>query len=309
MNKRNYYLPIILLATFFQNAIATMVVAQEQKKQISLEQAIAATLSNNKNIQLSKLDENIAAANYKQTDAIYLPQIGLSYTAFNTNNALNAFGFKLQQRSASQNDFNPGILNHPASTSDFSTKLELQQPIINMDLLYKRKAAAKQTELYKYKTQRTKEYLTFLVTKAYLQLELSYNAVAVLEEALQTTKAVYKFTDDHYQQGLIQKSDVLNTQVYIATVEKDLAAAKSNIANASDFLSNLMDTPFGTIYTIHKTNYVVIKDSLLKGKISDSRADFIAMQKAIEASNLMIESSKKKLPAEVECIWQLSAER
>ncbi len=293
MNKRNYYLPIILLATFFQNAIITIATAQESKKEISLERAIAATLSNNKNIQLSKLDENIAASNYKQTDAIYLPQIGLSYTGFNTNNPLNAFGFKLQQRSVSQNDFNPDLLNHPASTSDFSTKLELQQPIVNMDLLYKRKAAAKQTELYKYKTQRIKEYLTFLVTKAYLQLELSYNAVAVLEETLQTTKAVYKFTDDHYQQGLIQKSDVLNTQVYIATVEKDLATAKSNIANASDFLSNLMDAPLGTIYTTHETNDFTIKDSLLKEKISDSRADFIAMQKAIEASNLMIESSRK----------------
>jgi outer membrane protein TolC len=293
MYKKNYYLSIILLATLSQNFIVSRVAAQEVKKEISLEQAITATLSNNKNIQLSKLDENIAASNFKQTDAIYLPQIGLSYTAFNTNNPLNAFGFKLQQRSVSQNDFNPDILNHPASTSDFSTKLELQQPIVNMDLLYKRKAAAKQTELYKYKTQRTKEYLTFLVTKAYLQLELSYNAVAVLEEALQTTKAVYKFTDDHYQQGLIQKSDVLNTQVYIATVEKDLANAKSNIANASDFLSNLMDVPLGTIYTIHKTNSLAIKDSSLKEKINDSRADFIAMQKAIEASNLMIESSKK----------------
>ena len=122
---------------------------------------------------------------------------------------------------------------------------------------------------------------------------MSYEAVVVLEEALQTTKAINKFTEDHSQQGLIQKSDVLNTQVYIATVEKDLAAAKSNIANASDFLSNLMGASFGNIYVPKKFNDKKNNDSISSNKLNESRADFVAMQKAIEASNLMIESSKK----------------
>ena len=293
MVKNNYYVAIFSLLIVFQNAIQISVSAQETSKPISLEQAISASLNNNKNIQLSNIDEKIATSNYKQTDAIYLPHVSLSYTAFTTNNPLNAFGFNLQQRSVSQNDFNPDLLNHPSNTSDFSTKLEIQQPIINMNLMYKRKAALKQKEVFAFLTQRTKEYVTFLVTKAFLQLELSYEAVVVLEEALQTTKAVNKFTEDHFQQGLIQKSDVLNTQVYIATVEKDLAAAKSNIANASDFLSNLMGASFGNIYVPKKINDKKNNDSISSNKLNESRADFVAMQKDIEASNLMIESSKK----------------
>ena len=293
MVKNNYYVAIFSLLIVFQNAIQISVSAQETSKPISLEQAISASLNNNKNIQLSNIDEKIATSNYKQTDAIYLPHVSLSYTAFTTNNPLNAFGFNLQQRSVSQNDFNPDLLNHPSNTSDFSTKLEIQQPIINMNLMYKRKAALKQKEVFAFQTQRTKEYVTFLVTKAFLQLELSYEAVVVLEEALQTTKAVNKFTEDHFQQGLIQKSDVLNTRVYIATVEKDLAAAKSNIANASDFLSNLMGASFGNIYVPKKFNDKKNNDSISSNKLNESRADFVAMQKAIEASNLMIESSKK----------------
>ena len=293
MVKNNYYVAIFSLLIVFQNAIQISVSAQETSKPISLEQAISASLNNNKNIQLSNIDEKIATSNYKQTDAIYLPHVSLSYTAFTTNNPLNAFGFNLQQRSVSQNDFNPDLLNHPSNTSDFSTKLEIQQPIINMNLMYKRKAALKQKEVFAFLTQRTKEYVTFLVTKAFLQLELSYEAVVVLEEALQTTKAVNKFTEDHFQQGLIQKSDVLNTRVYIATVEKDLAAAKSNIANASDFLSNLMGASFGNIYVPKKFNDKKNNDSISSNKLNESRADFVAMQKAIEASNLMIESSKK----------------
>ncbi len=293
MVKTKFYFAILSLVFILQNAAPTSVFAQEKSNLLSLEQAISTTINNNRNIQLSNIDEKIAISNYKQTEAIYLPQISLSYTAFNSNNPLNAFGFKLQQRTVSQNDFNPTLLNYPSNTADFSTKLEIQQPIFNMDLMFKRKAALKQQEVYNSKTQRTKEYLTFLTTKAYLQLELSYEAVAVLEETLQNTKALYKFTDDRYQQGLVQKSDVLNTQVYIATVEKNLAVAKSNIANASDFLSNLMGTSLGITYTTVSNKKELLNDNISTEKVNESRADFIAMQKAIEASNLMIESSKK----------------
>jgi outer membrane protein TolC len=279
-------------AVILFNAGVLSVSAQDSTKLLSLHEAIAATLNNNKSIQLARLDENIAASGYKETDAIYLPQVGLSYTAMSTNNPLNAFGFKLQQKSITQNDFNPALLNHPGSTPDFTTKLEVQQPIINMDMLYKRKAAAKQTELYQYKTQRTKEYLTFEVQKAYLQLQLAYDAKKVLEEALQTTKSVYTFTDNHFKQGLIQKSDVLNAQVQVSTVESNLAKAKSNIRNASDYLSLLMGQNNGIIYTVSNTLPAENQVNDTTTKVASTRSDFMAMQKAIEASDLMIKANK-----------------
>ncbi len=248
-------------------------------------------MANNSAVKLATFDEDIAASNYKQTEAIYLPQVGFSYTAMSTNNPLNAFGFKLQQKSITQNDFSPDLLNHPSGTSDFTTKLEVQQPIINMDLWYKRKAADKQIELYHYKTQRTKEYLTFEAQKAYMQLQLAYDAVKVLEEALETTKSVYTFTNNHYQQGLVQKSDVLNAEVRLASVESNLAKAKSNIGNASDQLSLLMGKPDGTIYKVSSLSIEFAKMDTAT-KIASSRSDLLAMQKAIEATDLMIKSSK-----------------
>ncbi len=292
VNIRKYsVLTVIIVATFF-NCLALKTSAQDSTKQLSLSDAIAATLNNNKSIQLAQLDENIAASNYKQTSAIFLPQVGFSYTAMSTNNPLNAFGFKLQQKSITQNDFNPELLNHPSGTPDFTTMLDVKQPLVNMDLLYKRKAAAKEIELYQYKTQRTKEYLTFEVQKAYLQLQLAYDAVSVLEEALQTTDSVYSFTDNHFKQGLIQKSDVLNAQVQVTTVEANLEKAKSSIANASDYLSLLMGHGDGVIYKPGSIQQSEISTNDSVAKIPDSRPDFLAMQKAIEASDLMIKSGK-----------------
>ena len=280
----------IAFVAFFLNKNVS--IAQDSTKHLSLADAITATLNNNKAVQLAELDENIAAADYKQTGAIYLPQVSFSYTAMSTNNPLNAFGFKLQQKSIIQNDFNPALLNAPGATGDFTTKLEVNQPLINMDLLYKRKAAAKQTELYQYKTQRTKEYLTFEVQKAYLQLQLAYDALKVLEDAWQTAKSVYTFIDNHYKQGLIQKSDVLNTQVQVTTVETNLAKANSNIRNASDYLSLLMGQADGIIYKVDTTMRSEISVNDNTAKFNPSRSDFSAMQKAIETTDLLIKSNR-----------------
>jgi len=292
MSRRNYHLVWVVTAYLFLYIFAAEVAAQDLTRNLSLDKAISAALTNNQEIQLATLDERIAAANYKQTIANLLPQMNLSYTAMSTNDPLNAFGFKLQQRSISQDDFNPALLNHPSGTQDYMAKLEVQQPLINIDMLYLRKGAEKQTEIYHYKTQRSREYLTFEVQKAYLQLQLNYDAIKVLEEALQTATAVYTYTDNHFKQGLVQKSDLLNAQVHVSTVRNNLARSKNNIRNASDQLGLLMGEKPGLVFLTAESIKADFQNDLSKGNIASSRADFMVLQKTIEASELMIKSSQ-----------------
>lgn len=292
MNSRNHFIKLVTLLLMGTNSFMPAVQAQENTKNITLSEAVSAALANNNDIRLAGLDERIAAVNYKQTQAIFLPQVDLSYTAMTTNNPLNSFGFKLQQRTITQGDFDPGLLNHPSATTDYMAKLEVMQPLINMDMFYQRKAAAKQTEVYQYKTLRTKEYLTFEVQKAYLQLQLAYTAVNVLEEALGTTKDVHTYTGNLFKQGLVQKSDVLNAQVQEATLTSNLAKANSNIRNLSDHLGLLMGEKTGTVY---KTTDTITTAQPMPGgpqQVASSRADFMVTTKALEASDLMIRSSQ-----------------
>lgn len=280
------FLPIVILLTLTQQLHA-----QDSTVALQLHDLIAQATTNNKNIQLAKMDEQIATSNYKQTQAIFLPQVGLSYTAFTTNNPLNAFGFKLQQKSITQEDFNPALLNNPSATPDFMTQLNVQQPILNMDMLYMRKSALKQTELYQYKTQRTKEQIIYQAQQAYLQLQMAYDAQKVLQEALETAKAIYKFTNDRYVQGLLQKSDLLNVEVQIKSIETNLADIKSNISNASDYISLLMNKPTGVVYSV-EAQATSIDNSLAVDTLSSNRSDFKAMQTAIESYDLAIKSTK-----------------
>ncbi|MDP4248593.1 MAG: TolC family protein [Bacteroidota bacterium] len=292
MHRRHSFLLFAVTVAVFLNPLALRVSAQDSTSHLSMSEAIQSALNNNKSIQLAKMDEGIAGSQYRQTEAVFLPQIVFSYSALSTNNPLYAFGFKLQEKSITANDFNPQLLNNPSTTPDFTTKLDIQQPLLNMDLLYKRKAAEKQTELYQYKTERTREYLSFEVKKAYLQLLLAYEAVKVLKEALKNAQSVYLFTENHYKQGLIQKSDVLNAQVQETMIENSLAKAKSNIRNVSDYLGLLMGQKNGVIYTADSLAQVETGTVSQFTQIMTTRSDFLAMQKAIEFSDLMIRANR-----------------
>jgi len=258
---------------------------------LTLQDALEATLKNNKEITMAGLDEESAAARFKQTNAVFLPQINLSYSAMSSNNPLNAFGFKLQQQSISQSDFNPELLNNPSATQNFMTKAEWKQPLLNMDMMHMRKAANQEMDVYTFKSKRTKEYLTFEVQKAYAQLHLAHQATGVLKEALETVKAIYTSTNNRFEKGLLQKSDVLNVQVQVTAIESNLSSAESNVLNASDYLSLLMGASPGIIYSVDGIEEVS-PASTFEAQVPANRADFLAMQAAIAAQDMMVSSGK-----------------
>ncbi|NNV56704.1 TolC family protein [Limnovirga soli] len=289
MQKANMYYGVKIIGLLLGMALSVALHAQEKAKPLLLEKAIKTAIDSNSTISLALIDEQIAAANFKQTEAIFLPQAALSYTAYTTNNPLNAFGFKLQQQRIQQSDFNPALLNAPGGTPNFATQFTVQQPLLNMDMLYLRKTAEKQTALYQFKTQRTKELIIWQVQQAYLQLQFTYEAKAVLEQALTTATAMQKFTNDRFNQGLLQKSDLLNAAVQVKTVESNLADINSSIQNISDQLSVLMHQPTGIAYST--INMEALPEMALD-TLNTKRSDFMAMETAIATYDLLIKSSK-----------------
>lgn len=261
-----------------------------QNVPLSMDQAMEAAQKNNKEILLAGLDEESVAAKYKQTNAVFMPQIKLSYTGMSTNNPLNAFGFKLQQQAITQNDFNPALLNSPPATQNFTTKAEWLQPILNMDMLSMRQAAKEQQMIYAFKATRAKEYVSFEVQKAYAQLQLAHQASAVMEESFRIVNTIYKATNNRFEKGYLQKSDVLQVEVQVKTTETKLVEATSNIQNASDYLSLLMGTKTGITYVTDSIVFVGLENTAQA--VPDNRADFSAMQSAVRAQDQMIQSGK-----------------
>jgi len=251
--------------------------------------------STTNNLQLKIADKNFqsAKADYKQSNAIFLPNITVSHTGISTTNPLMAFGSKLNQEIVSASDFNPALLNDPKQTQNFATKFEIQQPLINIDGLYGRQAAKSKMEAYQLQTERSKEYLELEISKAYMQLQLAYKAVKVLEKANSTAQGNLKLVENYFKNGMLQKTDVLNVQVRVNEIANQLQYAKSNVQNASDYLAFLLNEDMAAkTYKPAEALDNSIAIEKMNTTISDSRKDIQAMQKSSEAYKKMFQSSK-----------------
>ena len=248
-----------------------------------------------KNLQLKITEKSYqsAKADYNQSNALFLPNINVSYTGISTTNPLMAFGSKLNQEILTQADFNPVLLNDPAKIQNFATKIEIQQPLINIDGLYERQAAKAKMEAFRLQTERTKEYLELEVSKAYMQLQLAYKAVKVLEKADVTGKANLKLVENYFKQGMLQKTDLLNVQVRVNEINNQLQYAKSNVQNAIDYLAFLLneDTNGKVFKPLEELENTISIESL-NTEISENRKDIQAMNKSSEAYKKMMQSSK-----------------
>lgn len=253
------------------------------------------SLDHNLHVQMAQKEAQLAEAELLATRAMYLPNITASYSFMHTNSPLNAFGFKLNQSRITMEDFNPDYLNKPDGISDFSAKIEVQQPIINMDAVYLKKAGTVKTEVLKIKQERTKEYIQFELKKAYMMLQLTYKMLETLEGAKATTLANKQVIDNYYNNGLIQKSDVLYMDVRVNEIESQIQFAESNIKNASDYLFLLLNEDSrGKVFK--PSDELEVQSAILdeNAELNLGRKDLQAYEKSLEAYDWMIKSSKSK---------------
>lgn len=270
---------IAILTVFTVNA--------QQELLISKAEVLDRVSKNNISLKISVEDFNQAKAEYQQTNAVFLPNITASYTAISTTNPLMAFGSKLNQEILTQADFNPTLLNNPSQVKNFATKLEIQQPLLNLDGLYQRKAAKSKMEAVQLKSQRTNDYLLLEVEKAYMQLQLTYKAVTVYQKALQAATENKKIAENSFKQGYLQRADILNIEVRITDILNQLQNAKSNILNASNYLSFLMNDEAFVVY-IPSDELLISEITLESETVSKNRSDIKAMAlvtNAFEAMN------------------------
>ncbi len=246
---------------------------------------------NNTAIKISEQEFIQAKADYRQTNAVFLPNISVSHTGIVTTNPLMAFGSKLNQEILTASDFNPDLLNNPSQIKNFATRFEIQQPLINVDGIFQRKAARTKMDAMALQTERTNDYLIFEVDKAYMQLQLAYKAVDVLEKTLEAANANKKIADNSFKQGYLQRADILAVEVRVTEVKNQLQTAKSNVKNASNYLSFLMNNSSSTIL-MPSDSLTVSMLRLDDKKVSENRADIKAMQLASGAYESIYKADK-----------------
>jgi outer membrane protein TolC len=279
---------LFLLNTIF----STFYIVAQTTVEISLEEVQSKAIKNNSDLKISQQDYAIAKANYEQTNAVILPNLNVSNTSSFTNNPLHAFGFKLLQQSVTVADFNPANLNNPGQVENFNTRIELIQPIINIDGWNKRKAVNYQLQAANLNSNRVQDMIELEVTKTYMQLQLAYKSIHVIEKAKETALESKKIAKNSLDQGLLHEADYLNVEVRVTEIENQLQYANSNVKNISDYLSFLIGEK-NDIILIPKVNLSMqVLDFNDQVNLNKERKDILAMQFGVDAQEQMLKSSK-----------------
>jgi len=271
----------------FSFLLASVAMQAQQLVPITKAEALTKVSEENRSIKISEQEYLEAKADYKQTNAVFLPNITASHTGMATTNPLMAFGSKLNQEILTASDFNPDLLNNPGQVNNFATRLEIQQPLINMDGMYQRKAAKSKMEAQALQIERTSDYYAFEVEKAYMQLQLAYKGVDVFENALETANENKKLADNSFKQGYLQRADVLSVEVRVSEVQNQLQTAKSHVENASNYLSFLMNETSDVIYKPSDSLQIGNFNVMNSETISEERSDIKAMKLASNAYETM----------------------
>lgn len=253
---------------------------------ITKEEVMTKVMQANNTLKIAAQDALAAKGDYLQTNAVLLPNISVSHTGIATTNPLMAFGSKLNQQILTAADFDPTLLNDPRQIEDYATRVEVQQPLINVDGMFQRKAAKAKWTATELQSERTGDYMALEVEKAYMQLQLAYKTVDVLEKAKETALENQRIAENSFAQGYLQKSDVLAVQVRVTEIDNQLHYAQSNVLNASNYISVLMNETRTAV--LKPTDSLSVSYSDIDAvSLSENRKDILAMDSATEAYKQM----------------------
>jgi outer membrane protein TolC len=275
---KRYFLLICFL-TAFQWAKA------QEPQWITKDEVLVKMKDGNTTLKMAESDIMAAQGDFRQTNAVILPNIGISHTGIATTNPLMAFGSKLNQSILTANDFNPTLLNDPRQIEDYATRITIEQPLLNFDGIYQRKAAKAKLRATELQSVRKEQYITLEVDKAYMQLQLAYKTLDVLQKVKETALENQRIAMNSFEQGYLQKSDILAVNVRVAEIENQLQYAESGVLNASNQLSVLMND---STYALLKPSdtlmiWPVETEVQAMETVTDNRSDIQAMEAASQA--------------------------
>lgn len=253
---------------------------------LSVDEALSRARDESYSVRSAEAGSGAAEARKRQSLGVFLPQITLSERGMATTDPVNAFGFKLKQERFTEQDFAVGSLNDPDRIDHFATQIEVRQPILNLDGVFKRRAASDAARAAAKKAERTQAMVTFRVKKGYYGLLLAERRVAVIDSALKAARTNRDQTQALYDEGIINEADRLAAEVRVSELESKRTNAVAARRNAGDQLRFLLgideDIP------IEPTDSLALEQATLESisvrRVNRRRSDMQALRRRADAA-------------------------
>ncbi|HEX6135506.1 MAG TPA: TolC family protein [Longimicrobiales bacterium] len=179
-----------------------------------------------------------------------LPTVRLEGGYGRTTDPIGAFGITLRQRSITQQDFDPALLNHPDATVNYTGAVVVEQPLVNADAWLGRRAATHATAARAAAARWTSVQTRVDVVGAYFGSVLAHAQVRTLEEAHEAARGHVRQAESMAEQGMVTRSDALLAQVKAGEIETQLIEARGAASLVKRQLAMLLGAPADTSFAL-----------------------------------------------------------
>lgn len=274
MKKWVSFMIVLLISSGF------LVFAEEQKKELSLKEAIYYTLKNNLDLQVQMKDAEYAKKTLRINQAIFIPTLALTSSTSETNNTSDSvlsgatgdiltvktksLNLSLTERLPLGGNIGFAIYNQKLETSNKTASVNpnlyaqaqvtLTQPLLkNFGLTPTKQAiyiAANNLHIARHQLKENILSLIYNVEEAYWNLVYAYQNLETTKMALQRSQDLLKQNEIKVRVGSAAPIEILTAKADVALNESQLIVAEQNIQSAEESLKRILN--------MSKENYTVV---------------------------------------------------
>lgn len=176
-----------------------------------------------------------------------LPSVRLEGGYARTTDPLGAFGYRLRQRAVTTEAFDPARLNAPADVGNFGAGIIVEQPLMNADALYARRAALRAAAAARASEAWVRSGTRVQVIEAYHGAVLAREVVVALDTALAAARAHQRQAESLHRNGIVTRSDALLAAVHAGEVEAQLSGARGESSLSGAQLALAIGAPLDSV--------------------------------------------------------------
>jgi outer membrane protein len=259
------------------------------QRPLSVEEAIATSLANNYDIQLSRNDSALAALDYAFADYAFYPRLNANGGInFNNNNQKQvlADGTKRESKGVKSN-VATASLNLNWTLFDglkmFITRRRLGQMVELGELQIKNQVIASVADLM----------------RTYYDISRQQQQLKAVEEQMQLSNERLKLAQYKFEVGTGTKSDVLQAQIDYNAQKSQQLTQQTNILKLKEQLNNLLAIPLNNDYTVLDTIPIhtgLTLDSI-QGNLTATNPQLLLAQKSLDIAGLALQERRaERLP-------------
>jgi outer membrane protein len=251
----------------------------QDKKTLSLKEAITLSIQNSKELKLSQAKIDQALSSVKSANSAQLPELSISgsYLRLNQPNIDLKFG------SDSAGSGSGG--STPKVDQAMYAMASLSVPIFSGFIIQSRKASARYlAEATRLDADKDREAIIQNTVNAYSNLYKAQQAVALVQENLKQQQQRVADFSNLEKNGIMARNDLLKAQLQASNVEVSLVEAESNLKLANIALNLLLGLGDNTVLQVDLTTF----DQLPADTKAAAEWEALALQNRKDAAALQL---------------------